>query len=129
MGYRSYKLLTIWGFLALLPGVRRGLARELLMEWTIFGDAIDDVYPVCDCLSASAGGYYFLLGSRAAQAALNAYDAGLLPMKAGERPRNAFMAKRYIGTDRRIPDFVDMSLCVVPGAPSGVGERRAVAAA
>jgi hypothetical protein len=115
MSYRSYKMLTIMGFLALLPDVRRGLARKRLIEWDIFGDALDDVLPVADCFS-KASGYYFLLGNRAAAVILDAYNKGLLPMKAGTVPGNAYMARRYINTERRVPDFVDRSLRIVPGS-------------
>jgi hypothetical protein len=116
MSYRSYKMLTIMGFLALLPDVRAGLARRLLLEWDIFGDALDDVFPVSDCLSQGSG-YYFLLGNRAAAAILDAYNEGRLPMKPGMTPGNAHRAKRYVTTDRRIPDFVNTDLRIVPGAP------------
>ena len=115
MAYRSYKMLTIMGFLALLPGVRRGLARKLIMEWTIFGDALDDVYLVKDILSDS-GGYYFMLGNRAAAVVIDAYRNNLLPMKPRESVGNPFMAQRYVDTARRLPDFIDKSLRIVPGS-------------
>jgi hypothetical protein len=106
------------GFLALLPGVRRGLARKLILEWEIIGNALDDVYPIKNFMSKSDG-YYFLIGNRAGAAIINAYLDGLLPMKPGHAIGNQYLAQRYVKSARRLPDFIDRSLCIVSGS-SGV---------
>jgi hypothetical protein len=121
--YRSYRMLTISGFVALLPGVRRGLARKLIMEWNIFGTALDDVYPAKNFLTKS-GGYYFLIGNRAGAAIIDAYQEGLLPMKPGQAVSNPYLAQRYVNTARRLPAFIDRSLRIVPGSGGTHGVKQ-----
>jgi hypothetical protein len=111
------------GFFALLPGVRRGLARELILEWEIIGNALDDVCPIKNFLSKS-GGYYFLIGNRAEAAIIDTYLDGLLPMKPGHAIGNPYLAQRYVKSVRRLPDFIDRSLCIVPDSSGEHGVKQ-----
>lgn len=105
---RGKKFLTITGFLALLPGVRPELARRQIAQWDIIGSEIDDVYPIANVFFGE--GYHYLLGSKAAQKILDAYHAGVLPMKNRKQPVRAAHAQDYVNADHRLPPYYDPAL-------------------
>ncbi len=109
---RGFKMLTIMNFLDLLPGIRRGLARRRILEWDIFAEAIDDVFPIANLMFKGKAPYFYL-GSRAAQKILAAYHAGQFEMKPGATPQRAAEAQNYIDAEHRVPPYYDDRLKLV----------------